>query len=75
MFAAFDDPQRARLYYLFAAVYALPSLRNGFNLDSFSVACLLLGIAHVQVAAPTGQPCKPVCMDHLQARPTSSPSL
>ncbi|KAK9828117.1 hypothetical protein WJX81_006542 [Elliptochloris bilobata] len=49
VFAAFDDPQRARLYYLFAAVYAVPSLRNGFTLDSFSIACLLLGIVHVQV--------------------------
>ena len=57
MFAALDDPQRARLYYLLAAVYAVPSLRNGFTLDSFSIACLLLGIAHVQAR---GAPCTPL---------------
>ncbi len=49
MFAALEDPARARLYYLFAVAYALPSLRNGFSLDALSVACLLLGVAHVQV--------------------------
>ena len=48
MFAAFEDPARARLYYLLAAAYAVPSLRSGFNPDAFSIACLLLGIAHVQ---------------------------
>jgi len=49
VFAALEDPARARLYYLFAVAYALPSLRNGFSLDALSVACLLLGVAHVQV--------------------------
>ena len=59
MFAALDDPQRARLYYLLAAVYAVPSLRNGFTLDSFSIACLLLGIAHVQARGAFDNPSVP----------------
>ena len=49
VFAAFEDPQRAPIYYTNALIYAVPALSRGFNLDTFSVLCLLAGIAHVQV--------------------------
>lgn len=49
VFAAFDDEDRAPIYYTNALVYLLPWLSRGFELDSFSIACLLAGIAHVQV--------------------------
>jgi hypothetical protein len=42
---------RAPLYYLYAAVYGLPLVRNGFDQDSFSVGLLLLGALHLQVGA------------------------
>lgn len=41
-----DDP---RPYYWAAALYALPLLRNGLDLDWFSWTLLLLGVVHVQV--------------------------
>lgn len=41
-----DSP---RLYYWAAALYALPWLRHGLELDTFSVSMLLLGAAHIQV--------------------------
>lgn len=49
VFAAFDDEERAPIYYTNAFVYLLPWLSRGFELDRFSIACLLVGIAHVQV--------------------------
>ncbi len=52
VFAAFEDPQRAPIYYTNALIYAVPALSRGFNLDTFSVLCLLAGIAHVQVPTP-----------------------
>ena len=52
VFAAFDDEERAPIYYTNAFVYLLPWLSRGFELDRFSIACLLVGIAHVQVLAP-----------------------
>lgn len=41
-----DNP---RLWYWAAALYAMPLLRNGFELDWFSIAMVVLGAAHVQV--------------------------
>ncbi len=52
VFAAFDDEERAPIYYTNALVYLLPWLSRGFEFDSFSIACLLVGIAHVQVLLP-----------------------
>ncbi len=52
VFAAFDNEERAPIYYTNAFVYLLPWLSRGFELDRFSIACLLVGIAHVQVLAP-----------------------
>eukprot|EP00884_Botryococcus_braunii_P018998 jgi/Botrbrau1/5782/Bobra.0155s0005.1 len=49
VFAAFDDPARASLYYTYTALYLLPLLRNGFQIDSPTIAWLVLGILHVQV--------------------------
>jgi hypothetical protein len=49
VFAAFEDEERAPIYYTNALVYALPWLTRGFELDTFSIVCLLAGIAHVQV--------------------------
>ena len=49
IFAAIDDEAQAAKYYAYAAVYALPLLRNGFTIDSFLVAAVLLCAAHVQV--------------------------
>ena len=51
VFAAFEDPERAPIYYTNALIYAVPALSRGFNLDTFSVLCLLAGIAHVQVCS------------------------
>jgi hypothetical protein len=47
--AALEDEARAPSYYGFAALYALPLLRTGFEIDGFSIAMLLTGIAQVQV--------------------------
>lgn len=53
VFAALDDEDgKARLYYWFAALYALPLLRSGFDFDWFTIAMLVTGIAHVQVWQP-----------------------
>ena len=49
VFAAFEDPERAPIYYTNALIYAAPALSRGFNLDTFSVLCLLAGVVHVQV--------------------------
>lgn len=48
--AGISDDRRAPLYYGLAALYALPLLRSGFELDSFAIGMLLLGIVHVQVS-------------------------
>lgn len=55
VFAAFDDPARAPLYYSFSALYLLPLLRNGLQIDSTTLAWLALGALHVQVC-PTMAP-------------------
>ena len=49
VFAAIDDEEQATKYYAFAAVYALPLLRNGFTFDGFLAAAVLVCAAHVQV--------------------------
>jgi hypothetical protein len=49
VFGALDDPDSAYLYWSFAALYTLPYVRSGFELDGLAVAALLLGIVHVQV--------------------------
>lgn len=58
VFAAIDDEAQAAKYYAFAAVYALPLIRNGFQIDLFLVAAVLLCAAHVQVPLP----CYIACM-------------
>ena len=50
VFAAIDDEDQAAKFYVFAAVYALPLIRNGFHFDAFLVAAVLICAAHVQVA-------------------------
>lgn len=49
VFAAIDDETQAAKYYAFAAVYALPLIRNGFQFDSFLAAAVLMCAAHVQL--------------------------
>jgi len=49
IFAAVDS-DNPRLYYWFAALYALPLLRNGFDFDWFTWAMLGAGVVHVQAA-------------------------
>ncbi len=51
VFGAFDDEERAPIYYTNAVVYLLPWLSRGFELDRFSIACLVAGVLHVQVPA------------------------
>lgn len=41
--------ENPRLWYWATALYAMPLLRNGFELDWFSIAMVVLGAAHVQV--------------------------
>ncbi|KAI8469746.1 MAG: hypothetical protein J3K34DRAFT_521893 [Monoraphidium minutum] len=48
VFAALEEEGQARYYYGLAALYALPLLRTGFDLDAFAVALLAVGAAHVQ---------------------------
>lgn len=69
VFAALEDEERARLYYWFAALYALPLLRNGFDFDGFSVAMLLVGVAHVQVGGCLGAKlAKRCCLRTLRSK-------
>jgi hypothetical protein len=42
-----------RIYYGYAALYALPLFRNGFDQDWFSITLLLACVVHVQVRSPT----------------------
>lgn len=49
VFAAVDDETQAAKYYAFAAVYAVPLLRNGFTFDGFLAAAVLFCAVHVQV--------------------------
>jgi hypothetical protein len=53
VFAALEDQERARTYYWFAALYALPLLHSGLEFDRFSLAMLLTGAAHMQVRQAT----------------------
>ena len=53
IFAAVDS-DNPRLYYWFAALYALPLLRNGFDFDWFTWAMLGAGVVHVQVGGSAG---------------------
>jgi hypothetical protein len=48
--AALEDEERARVYYAFAALYAVPLLHSGFDIDGFSITMLAVGAAHVQVS-------------------------
>ena len=48
MLAALEDEARAPSYYAFAALYALPLVRSGLEVDGFALALLLVGAAHVQ---------------------------
>ena len=49
MFGALDDEDRAPIYWTNALVYLLPWLSRGFELDRFSIACLVAGVIHIQV--------------------------
>lgn len=49
MFGALDDEESSFIYWSFALIYTLPYLRNGFELDGFAIAALLLGALHMQV--------------------------
>ena len=49
MFAALDDPKRAPVYWLFAAVYAAPALHYGLGFDALSAVSLAACFAHVQI--------------------------
>ncbi|KAJ9515695.1 hypothetical protein QJQ45_002676 [Haematococcus lacustris] len=44
------EPARSRLYLTWAALYAAPFLRDGFDLTGYSMAMLALGALHIQVA-------------------------
>ena len=37
------------IYWTNALVYLLPWLSRGFELDRFSIACLVAGVIHIQV--------------------------
>ena len=49
VFGALDDKDRAPIYWTNALVYLLPWLSRGFELDRFSIACLVAGVIHIQV--------------------------
>lgn len=49
MFAAVDDETSSKLYWTFAAVYCIPYLASGLELDNFAFVALLLGILHIQI--------------------------
>lgn len=61
MFAALEGEAPAG-YYGLALLYALPWLKEGLQLDAFTVGCLLAGIAHVQVRPPASTPCVAGCL-------------
>lgn len=44
-----DSAAKGKLYYIFAALYAAPLLRSGFDVDTFTWLLLFLGILHSQV--------------------------
>ena len=56
VFGALDDEERAPIYYTNTLVYLLPWLSRGFELDRFSIGCLVAGVIHVQVHGVPG-PC------------------
>lgn len=49
VFGALDDEDSSVLYWSFAWIYAMPYVANGFELDGYAIAALLVGIAHMQV--------------------------
>ena len=49
VFGALDDEDRAPIYWTNALVYLLPWLGRGFELDRFSIVCLIAGVIHIQV--------------------------
>jgi hypothetical protein len=42
-------PERSSLYWSYSLLYCVPLLRNGFEIDSYVVAMLILCVLHVQV--------------------------
>lgn len=49
VFAGLDDETYSSLYYVYAALYTLPYLTNGLQLNSFVLLSIAAGIAHVQI--------------------------
>jgi hypothetical protein len=49
VFAALDDETASALYWSLAALYALPYIANGVQLDAFSLLTVAACAAHVQV--------------------------
>ncbi|KAL6780123.1 hypothetical protein ACKKBF_B14345 [Auxenochlorella protothecoides x Auxenochlorella symbiontica] len=49
VFAGLDDETYSSLYYVYAALYTLPYLTNGLQLNSFVLLSIAAGIAHVQL--------------------------
>ncbi|KAF5838290.1 hypothetical protein DUNSADRAFT_3086, partial [Dunaliella salina] len=45
---ALTNPERSSLYWAFSLLYCVPLLRNGFDIDGYVLAMLVLGILHVQ---------------------------
>lgn len=46
---ALSNPERSSLYWSYSLLYCVPLLRNGFDIDGYVLAMLVLGILHVQV--------------------------
>jgi hypothetical protein len=49
VFGALDDEASSVLYWSFAWIYTMPYIANGFELDRYAIAALLVGIIHMQV--------------------------
>ena len=49
VFGALDDEESSVLYWTFAWIYTIPYITNGFQLDSYAVFALVLGIVHMQI--------------------------
>ena len=46
---ALQNPDRAALFYTYAALYSYPLLKDGFDIEGYTLVMLLLGIIHIQV--------------------------
>ena len=75
VFGALDNEDRAPIYWTNALLYLLPWLSRGFELDRFSIACLIAGVIHIQVRPTLEYSSNGIPLDKLAMIPYGGKSV